>query len=159
MKLKDVRKEHNLSQLEASNIVNIPLRTYVRYENDDSYGDSLKRQMMISLIIDKCSITETKGILSISDITAKVTYLFDNEYKGQIDFCYLFGSYAKGKASDKSDVDLCINTSLTGLKFVGLIERLRQTLHKKIDLIRVDELSNNIQLMTEIMKTGQKIYG
>ena len=85
--------------------------------------------------------------------------MFNTEYKGQIDFCYLFGSYAKGLANEKSDVDLYVSSSLTGVRFVGLIERLRQTLHKKIDLIRSSELSNNIELVNEIMKGGIKIYG
>ena len=71
----------------------------------------------------------------------------------------MFGSYAKGTAKETSDIDLYVSSSLTGLKFVGLIERLRQGLHKKIDLIRSSELVNNIDLMNEIMKDGIKIYG
>ena len=59
----------------------------------------------------------------------------------------------------KSDVDLYVSSSLTGLRFVGLIERLRQTLHKKVDLIRSSELNNNIDLVNEILKGGIKIYG
>ena len=62
-------------------------------------------------------------------------------------------------ANEKSDVDLYVSSSLTGLRFVGLIERLRQTLHKKVDLIRSSELTNNIELVNEILKVGIKIYG
>ena len=60
---------------------------------------------------------------------------------------------------ETNDIDLYVASSLTGLKFVGLIERLRQTLHKKVDLIRSSELENNIDLINEIMKEGIKIYG
>ena len=71
----------------------------------------------------------------------------------------MFGSYAEVLANEKSDVDLYVSSSLTGLRFVGLIESLRQTLHKKVDLIRSSELNNNIDLVNEILKSGIKIYG
>ena len=71
----------------------------------------------------------------------------------------LFGSYAKGYAGDESDVDLCVCTSLTGLAFVGLIEELRLALHKKVDLLRLSDISDNLDLLKEIMKDGIKIYG
>ena len=85
--------------------------------------------------------------------------MFDSQYKGAVEFCYLFGSYAKGYANEKSDVDLCVSTSLTGLDFFGLIEDIRVALHKKVDLIRFDTLNNNLKLINEIMKDGIKIYG
>lgn len=159
MKLKELRNEYNLSQLEAANILGIPERTYRRYETDDNYGSLIKRKMFINMLKEHCEITEEKGLLSVQLIKEKVSALFDNEYDGQIDFCYLFGSYAKGLANEKSDVDLYVSSSLTGLRFVGLIERLRKTLHKKVDLIRSSELNNNIDLVNEILKSGIKIYG
>lgn len=159
MGLRDIRNEYKISQLTAANIVGMPLRTYVRYENDENYGDKLKRQMIMNSIIKACEITETKGILSINQIKDRVSTLFDSEYKKEISFCYLFGSYAKGKAKNNSDVDLYISSSLSGLSFVGLIEKLRKTLHKKVDLIRSSELNNNIELVNEILKDGIKIYG
>ena len=159
MKLKELRNEYNLSQLEAAKILGIPERTYRRYETDDNYGSLIKRKMFINMLNERCEITEEKGLLSVQLIKEKVSALFDNEYAGQIDFCYLFGSYAKGLANEKSDVDLYVSSSLTGLRFVGLIERLRRTLHKKVDLIRSSELNNNIDLVNEILKGGIKIYG
>ena len=158
MVLREIRNKFNLSQLEASKIVNVPLRTYIRYENDDQYGDELKRQRMMELILSNCEITETKGILTIEQIISIVTELFNSEYQNEVEYCYLFGSYAKGYAKDSSDVDLFVSTSLTGLNFVGLIEKLRQALHKKVDLIRLSELNNNVALLNEIMKDGIRIY-
>lgn len=55
-------------------------------------------------------------------------------------------------------MDLCISTTLTGLSFVGLIEELREALHKKVDLIRLSDLKDNIKLINEIMKDGIRIY-
>ena len=58
-----------------------------------------------------------------------------------------------------SDIDLLIDSDITGLDFFGLVEELRQTLHKKIDLLRINQLENNQELLREIMKDGIKIYG
>ena len=159
MTLLETRKQYNVSQLEAANVLNIPLRTYARYERDDGYGSDLKRQIMIKIINDKYEITEEKGLLTIDQIKNELTKLFNNQYKGKVKFCYLFGSYAKGYATEKSDIDLCVASSLTGLDFIGLIEDIRQLLHKKIDLIRFDTLTGNLELITEILKDGIKIYG
>ena len=159
MRLRELRESYNISQLQAATIIGMPLRSYVRYESDDFYGDELKRQFIISKLKSECEIDETKGLLSIDKIKKTVSKVFDNEYKGQIDFCYLFGSYAKGYAKDNSDVDLYVSTSLDGFKFVGLMEKLRLALHKKVDLIKMNSEHLNADLLKEIMKDGIKIYG
>ncbi len=157
--LLEIRKKYKASQAEIANLLGIPVRTYIRYEQNDSYGSSLKRQTMIKLINDKYEITEEKGLLTIDQIKQKLCELFNTQYKGAIIFCYLFGSYAKGYATEKSDIDLCVETSLKGFDFVGLSEDIRNLLHKKIDLIRFDTLENNFDLINEIMKDGIKING
>ena len=159
MTLLETRKQYGLSQLEAASIVGVPVRTLRRYESDDHYGSNFKRASFIEIINKYCEINEEKGLLSIDEIKNKLSDLFEKEYSGQIDFCYLFGSYAKGIAKENSDVDLYVCSSLTGLKFVGLIEKIRLTLHKKVDLIRSSELNNNIDLVNEILRDGIKIYG
>ena len=143
MTLLEARLKYHLSQLEVATSVGVPLRTYIRYEKDNLYGSELKRTAMIK---------------TIEDIRNFLAALFNDKYPGEIDFCYLFGSYAKGYAKENSDVDLCISTNLSGLRFVGLSEDIRITLNKKVDLIRLSNLSNNLSLITEIMKDGIKIY-
>lgn len=159
MTLLQIRNKYQISQALAASSVGIPLRTYIRYENNNDYGNSLKRESMIQKLMNKYEITEDKGILSIETIKNELTSLFDSEYKGKIEFCYLFGSYTKGYAKGNSDVDLCVSTSLTGLRFAGLSEAIRTVLHKRIDLIRFNNLENNLELVYEIMKDGIKIYG
>lgn len=159
MTLLETRKQYNVSQLDVATLLNIPVRTYIRYEKDDHYGSTLKRQSMIDRINDKYEITEEKGLLSVGQIKKELTDLFDSQYKGVVEFCYLFGSYAKGYATEKSDVDLCVSSSLTGFNVFGLAEDIRRVLHKKIDFIRFDSLKNNLELTNEIMKDGIKIYG
>ena len=158
MGLREFRKLNFVTQKDAALILGIPVRTLRRYENNESYGNNHKRSMFLKILEENCSITETKGLLTIEQIKQKISELFDNEYKNLVDFCYLFGSYAKGNAKENSDVDLYISSSLTGFDFVGLIERVRQVLHKKVDMLRTSELINNPILMNEIMKEGIKIY-
>ncbi len=159
MTLLETRKRYNISQAEAAKLLGISLRTYIRYEQDDIYGSKLKRQSMINIINDKYEITEEKGLLSVEFIKKELSALLNSRYSGEVEFCYLFGSYAKGYATEKSDVDLCVSTPLKGLDFVGLSEDIRSLLHKKIDLIRFDTLKDNLELINEIMKDGIKIYG
>ena len=159
MKLKEERLSYDITQQKAAEIVGIPLRTYVRYEQDETYGDGLKRKMIQDTLKTACAISEDNGILTIEAIQNIVTNLFETEYKGKISYCYLFGSYAKGYSKADSDVDLCVSTEITGFEFFGLVEALRESLHKKVDLLRIVDLKNNIELITEIMKDGIKIYG
>ena len=79
--------------------------------------------------------------------------------KYDVNFCYLFGSYAKEKAKPTSDVDLLISVNVKGLKFYGLVEELRTALHKKVDVLDINQLKNNMELIQEILKDGIKIYG
>ena len=157
MTLFDLRKEYGLSQLDAANICGVPLRTYVRYEGNNDYGSGLKRTAMIKALNDKCEITEEKGILSLNQIMKGVRNVIEKDYQESVSLCYLFGSYAKGYASDKSDVDLCVSTSLTGLDYAGLAEDLHRELHKTIELVRLNNASG--ELIYEIMKDGIKVYG
>ena len=156
--LKQYRESIGISSIEASNACGIPLRTYQRYEQNNSYGSELKRKAIFDILIDKYEITEEKGILRFDNIKTKVSEVLD-KYKDDVKFCYLFGSYAKGYAKENSDIDLCIATNLTGLKFVGLSGELRESLNKNIDLLRLSDIQNNIDLLNEIMKDGIKIYG
>ena len=157
MTLIETRKEFGLSQQAAANIARMPLRSYVRYEGDNEYGSVLKREAIIKAIIAECEITEDKGVLSLDQIMKGVRNVLEKDYKESVSLCYLFGSYAKGYASDKSDVDLCVSTSLTGLDYAGLAEDLHRELHKTIELVRLNNASK--ELIYEIMKDGIKVYG
>ena len=159
MTLLELRKRYGLSQTQASQAVGVPLRTYIRYETNEDYGNALKRDAMAEKLSKRFEITETHGKLTVEEIKRTAFRLFTEEYEGKIEFCYLFGSYAKGYATGKSDVDLCVSTSLTGFQFFGLVEKLRNELHKKVDLIRWGDLEKNFDLVNEIIKDGIKIYG
>lgn len=155
--LRDIRKRYGITQQEAASSVGIPLRTYVRYEANDN-STNLKYQKILDLLIEKYEMSETNGVYTLEKLKEIIVNTID-EYKNDISFCYLFGSYAKGYAKDNSDVDICVNTTLTGLNFVGFVEKLHTNLHKNVDVIRFNDLEGNLELINEIMKDGIKIFG
>jgi predicted nucleotidyltransferase/DNA-binding XRE family transcriptional regulator len=153
--VKEIRKKCGLTQAEASQITDVPLRTYINYENDPSKAGSIKYNYILQKLQEYGLVDESHGILKLEDIVSICTAVFD-EYK--VHYCYLFGSYAKGIPTEKSDVDLLISTDASGMKFFGLAERLRERLKKKVDLINVEQLKDNPELIEEILKDGIKIY-
>lgn len=154
--LKSIRLEKELTQQQAAGIVGISLRSYKSYENDLDKRGNLKYNYIYEKLSQINPIDEEHGIVDLEYIKRKCSKVFD---KYKINFCYLFGSYAKGKANADSDVDLLISTEIKGLKFFGLVEELRNSLQKKVDVIEVAGLKDNVELLEEILKDGIKIYG
>ena len=154
--LKSIRLDKELTQQQAAGIVGISLRSYKSYENDLDKRGNLKYNYIYEKLSQINPIDEEHGIVDLEYISRKCSEIFD---KYKINFCYLFGSYAKGKAKDDSYVDLLISTEIKGLKFFGLVEEIRNSLHKKVDVIEVAGLMDNVELLEEILKDGIKIYG
>ena len=71
----------------------------------------------------------------------------------------LFGSYAKGTATERSDIDIYVDSGLRGLKFFGLLEDVTEALQKPVDLIDRSQIEKGSKVMSEIKKTGVLIYG
>ena len=152
--LREIRIKKDLTQIEAADLLGISRRTYQKYESTENFDE--KYQYLLHRMKTKTIIDEDHGILSIDLIKSVVNEVFKNY---DIKSCYLFGSYAKGKAKETSDIDLMIDSSITGLDFYGLIEELRERLNKKIDLLTLNSLSNNSAMLVEIIRDGIKIYG
>ena len=71
----------------------------------------------------------------------------------------LFGSYAKGIAKDKSDIDLLVDSGRKGMAFFGLLEDVVTALGKDVDLLDTSQIIPNSEVENEIFKTGVVIYG
>ena len=156
MTLKEIRLNKKITQTEAASILSVSIRSYKEYENNPNKIHTLKYSYMCDKLSAYNLLDEEHGLLTIKEIREKAKQVFD---KYNVNFCYLFGSYAKQKANPKSDIDLLIDTEVTGLDFYGLVEELRVILCKKIDLLKVNQLENNQELLKEILKDGVKIYG
>ncbi|MDR2670891.1 MAG: nucleotidyltransferase domain-containing protein [Oscillospiraceae bacterium] len=95
-------------------------------------------------------------IYKINDIQTRLAPVFSaNGVKSAV----LYGSYAKGSANPKSDVDLLVDSGLCGLDFVGLIEIIREALDKEVDVIDVRYVKKDSPVANEILQTGVRIYG
>jgi len=154
--IKKLRIEKKLTQKQVADLVGISLRSYISYEKDETKADSIKYKYILDQLKKINPIDEEHGILALDDIVAKCNTVFQNY---QVNYCYLFGSYAKNKAVETSDVDLLISAELKGLKFYGMVEELRETLHKKVDVLDLNQLRDNLELTNEILQEGIKIYG
>ena len=120
------------------------------------YAKMLKEQNTI--IINVAGAADgNECIASIKKIKSACSKLFKEKYP-EIECAYLFGSYARGTANGKSDIDLLVVCPPMGMKFYGISEVLEQELHKKIDLHTHRQLVENETLVKEILKDGIKIY-
>ncbi|MBR5669336.1 MAG: nucleotidyltransferase domain-containing protein [Spirochaetales bacterium] len=156
MSLKQLRVEKGLSQAKCAEYLQIPVRTYKRYESDEGKINRLKYESIVNRLNSYGFIDEEHGKLTIEKIKEICAGVF---VKYPVDYCYLFGSYAKGKETETSDVDLLVSMPIDGLQYLELIEVLREELKKKVDLLDVTQLNNNPALMQEILKDGVRIYG
>lgn len=156
MTLKELRKQKKLTQAKCAKYLGIPLRTYQNYETDEGKASSMKYAFMMQKLQEYGYIDETHGLLTVEQIKEICAGIF-TDYS--IEYCYLFGSYAKGKATDASDIDLLIATPITGMRFYDLVEAIREGLRKQVDVLNYEQLKNNPDLVNEILKDGIKIYG
>ena len=75
---------------------------------------------------------------------------------------YLFGSYARGEATEKSDIDLCVDASnIKGLMPLGsLYYDLEHALGKELDLITIDSLpqDHNSRFTANLSREKVQLY-
>ena len=146
MTLKELRKEKGLTQAACAKVVGVPVRTYVRYETDERRAGTLKYRYMLETLQKYGVIDEEHGLLTVEKIKSVCAPLFEQ-----------YG--VKYAATERSDVDLLISMPLNGLRFYELVEVLRESLKKKVDLLDETQLENNSVLVKEILRDGIKIYG
>ena len=153
--IKELRLEKKLTQQQVADLVGISLRSYKSYENDKNKEGTIKYAYILDKLKALNPIDEEHGILDLDFIRDKCKEVLD-EYP--VHYCILFGSYAKGKATESSDLDFLISADVKGLKFYGLVEKLRLALHKKVDVLNLDQLKDNLELTNEILRDGIRIY-
>jgi predicted nucleotidyltransferase len=91
-------------------------------------------------------------------------YVNDVRKAMPIDKVYLFGSYAKGTATEHSDIDLCFfSHSFEDQELVDVITQLLWFARKwrKIDIephaMPTSEIDNDNPFVNEILRTGKEI--
>jgi len=93
---------------------------------------------------------------TIEEIKSKITGVAT---KYGIRKAFLFGSYARGEARNKSDIDICIEKGKirTLFEFSGFCLDLEETLENKVDVITTAGMSDEFR--TKIEKEMIHIYG
>ena len=155
--LRKKRKDLQITQLQAANSCGVSLRTYQTYEEtakmNATYNDLVKK------LTDMGIMDGTNFVISVRFIKQVVRELFSKQYP-EIECAYLFGSYARGEATGKSDVDIVVVLNQPmGLKFYGIASDLEERLSKKVDLLTYEQIVNNAPMLKDILVEGIKVYG
>jgi predicted nucleotidyltransferase len=96
------------------------------------------------------------SLYTIDDIKTRVS---DTARQYGVKKVYLFGSYASGKASPKSDIDICIEKGniQTLFELSGFCQDLEETLGNKVDVVTTAGMSGEFK--EQIKKDMLLIYG
>ena len=155
--LRKRRKELAITQLQAANACGVSLRTYQTYEETENLNSTCAE--LIKKLDDMGILDGSNYITSVRYIKQVCRDLFKNNYP-EIQCAYLYGSYARGEATGKSDIDiLVVIDKPMGLKFFGIAGELEEHLHKEVDLQTYEQLVNNAPMLKDILVEGIKIYG
>ena len=154
--LREKRKQLGLTQIEAARACGVSRRTYQTYE---------EKQIMNATFEELRKRLEDDGILDGSNFICSVKYIkrvcgevFSTMYP-EVKAAYLFGSYARGEATGKSDIDILVVIPPIGMKYYGIAVDLEERLNKKIDLHTHRQLLESEPFLEQVLKDGIKIYG
>ena len=93
----------------------------------------------------------SQKVLSFDEIFSLVKPIAE---RYRVEKIFLFGSYARGEATESSDLDFLVlggqNFKLT--RIFALAEDLREIFQKKVDVFEVNELNLNSDFYNVVMK-------
>ena len=92
-----------------------------------------------------------KDVLTLEKIMAVVKPI---ALKYQVEAVYLFGSYARGEATEDSDLDFLVFGGETFKKTLifAFAEDLREAFEKAVDVFEIHEVNKNSAFYDAIMK-------
>lgn len=98
-----------------------------------------------------------KKIYRIDELQAKLHPVFD---AAPVYRAILFGSYAKGCATEQSDVDIVIDSKgqLLDYNFYGVLEDVTESLDKRVDMFEISQIQAGSPILEEILKQGVVLY-
>ena len=153
--LKDKRKKLGLTQIQAANACGVSRRTYQTYEEtnniNNTYNELYKKLDEMGLFDGSNWVTNPRFIKRVC------TEVISNKYPG-VSCVYLFGSYSRGEATGKSDIDLLVVCSHNEADLKALKKDLEEKIHKNVDILSYKQLLNNESLLIKALNDGVKIY-
>jgi len=105
----------------------------------------------------KCGENMEQSIFSINEIKTMLFPIFET---APVYRAILFGSYAKGRPTDQSDIDIVIDSKgeLLNMDFYGVLEDITTRLGKRVDLFEITELKNNAAMRSVLEREGIVLY-
>ena len=152
--LRTRRKKLGLTQEQVAKACGVSRRTYQTYEETNAINatfDELLRRLDEMGVLDGGNY-----IASIKGIKFAARSVFSKH--PEVRCAYLYGSYARGEATGKSDIDILVVCHDMGLDFFDMGLELSEMLHKEIDLQTHDQIVDSSSLIEDILVEGIKIY-
>lgn len=154
--LKQKRKELGLTQIQAARACGVSRRTYQTYEEADRFNATFEELVKK---LDEMGVLDGDNYISNVKYIKYVCKELCEDHYPEIECAYLFGSYARGEATGKSDIDLLVVCEPMGMKFYGLAAELEERLHKPVDLHTHREMMESEAFLKRFLMEGMKIYG
>ena len=158
--ISEARKELGLTQVEAAKALNISrrkLQNYEAMESEENYLDNSIYEEILKQISDYV-VDETHGFVTFYQIKHAANLVFGKHE--QVKCAYLFGSYARGEQTEKSDVDIFVVVKgPMGMEYYGMAADLSEILHKQIDLVSLNQVVGSEPFLERLLREGVKIYG
>ena len=112
---------------------------------------------MALLICKRLGYKTVEKLYTTTEIKEKLSPVFDN---AGVDRAILFGSYAKGNATQLSDIDILIDSKgrIRGIDFFGVRADISEALNIPVDLVEASQVIDGGRIQQEIVKTGIVIY-
>lgn len=101
-------------------------------------------------------LAKEDNILVLDEIKGLVSRLVK---KYRAEYAILFGSYARGEATEESDIDIIIvgGKNFSALDVLAFGEELRELTNKKVDAFELREVEKNTEFYQNILREGVKI--
>lgn len=154
MTIKEMRIKKELTQEKASKLVGIPIRTYKDYENNPNRIGTIKYNYILDKLSEYGNVDKEHGVLDIYTIKRLVKRFFADF---NIEYCYLFGSYAKEIPSSSSNINLFIYDKDNKIDKEKIESELESILKKDVEINLYDLKRHSNILMRDILSYGIKI--
>ena len=149
-----MRIKKELTQEKASKLVGIPIRTYKDYENNPNRIGTIKYNYILDKLSEYGNVDKEHGVLDIYTIKRLIKRFFADY---NIEYCYLFGSYAKEIPSSSSNINLFIYDKDNKIDKEKIESELESILKKDVEINLYDLKRHSNILMRDILSYGIKI--
>jgi predicted nucleotidyltransferase len=99
----------------------------------------------------------TDKVYSIPEIREKLRPVFGSY---AISRAYVFGSYSRGEATEKSDIDIIVepDKGFRPQRVCGIMEEAIDVLGKEVDVYSIREFRSDSEVLPEVMKDRIMVY-